>query len=62
MNDPQVTELMPTIRQWLSMDVAQAKAAIKAFMDNEGVYSRNDYSYLEVSETTDEAIGLVFGI
>jgi hypothetical protein len=62
MNDPQVTQLMTSVRTWLAMATADAKAAIRNFMDSEGIYSALDYKLLEVSETTDEAIGLVFGV
>ena len=62
MNDPEVTKLMPTIRQWLAMAAADAKAAIKQHMDSEGFYKELDYQFLESSETTEEAIGLVFGV
>jgi len=62
MNDPEVAKLMTNVRKWLDMGTAEAKKEIKTHMDNEGVFQQLDYEFLELSETAEEAIGLVFGV
>ena len=62
MNDPQVTETMHQVRQWLEMPLTQAKQAMKLHMETEGGFSAFDFELLESSESVEEAIGAVFGL
>ncbi len=62
MNDPEVEKLMTSVRKWLAMDTESAKKEILSHMDNEGVYQKLDYDFVNLSETAEEAIGLVFGV
>ena len=62
MNDPQVTQMMTSVRKWLEMNTAEAKNAIKTYMDNDRGFQLLDYEFLDLSETTEEAIGLIFGV
>ena len=62
MNTPYTTQIMPLIRAWLSMPLASAKPAMRAYMLLEGEHSALDFDLLERSEDTFEAIGLIFGV
>lgn len=47
---------------WLAMPLDKAKASIVEYMDWCDIYEKLDYELVELSETADEAIGLVFGV
>ena len=62
MSNETIDALMVHIRAWLDMSFETAKTSINHFMVDEGGYSDLDFKLLEHSESTEEAIGLVFGI
>ena len=62
MNSPFVNEIMPKVREWLALPLDQAKASIVSYMKDEGIYEKLDFELVDVSESAEEAIGLVFGI
>lgn len=62
MNDPQVAQFMTKVREWVAQPLAQAKANIVTYMKAEDVYSPLDFAFVDLSESVEEAIGLVFGV
>lgn len=49
------------LRECLVLPWPDAQALIKHRMDEEGGYSALDYKLLELSLSTEEAVGLIFG-
>ncbi len=62
MNDPYITQMMPLVRSWVEMPLDQAKASIKSHMEADGDFKQTDYELLNVSESAEEAIGVIFGL
>lgn len=62
MNDPQVTAIMPAVRNWIAMPLEQAKDAMRRHMLAEGGFSSLDFDLMNVSESVEEAVGAVFGV
>ena len=62
MNDPQITAIMPAVRNWIAMPLDQSKDAMRCHMLAEGGFSSLDFDLLDVSESIEEAVGAVFGV
>lgn len=56
------SDVMLNIRTWLTMPLDKAKVSIVEYMDWCEIYEKLDYDLVALSETAEEAIGLVFGV